>query len=181
MKSLSRVQLLATPWTAAYQAPSSMGFSRQEYWRGVPTPSSRNCVQGLIAKFTLVSLCVCVFSHQVMSDCSLVSCSPPGSSVYGISQVRILESGWHFLLQGIFLTQRSNPPLLRRQVYSLPLSHTGSLLLLLLLLLSCLSRVQLCATPWTAAHQAPLSMGFSRQEYWSGVSSPSPWEACSEL
>ena len=37
-----------------------------------------------------------------------------------------------------------------------------------------LSRVQLCATPWTAAHQAPPSMGFSRQEYWSGVPLPSP-------
>ena len=36
---LSRVQLLATPWTAAYQAPPSMGFSRQEYWSGVPLPS----------------------------------------------------------------------------------------------------------------------------------------------
>ena len=39
MKSLSRVRLLATPWTAAYQAPPSMGFSRQEYWSGVPLPS----------------------------------------------------------------------------------------------------------------------------------------------
>ena len=39
VKSLSRVQLLATPWTAAYQAPRSMGFSRQEYWSGVPLPS----------------------------------------------------------------------------------------------------------------------------------------------
>ena len=39
VKSLSRVQLLATPWTAAYQAPPSMGFSRQEYWSGVPLPS----------------------------------------------------------------------------------------------------------------------------------------------
>ena len=38
-KSLSRAQLLATPWTAAYQAPPSMGFSRQEYWSGVPLPS----------------------------------------------------------------------------------------------------------------------------------------------
>ena len=38
-KSLSRVQLLATPWTAAHQAPPSMGFSRQEYWSGVPLPS----------------------------------------------------------------------------------------------------------------------------------------------
>ena len=38
-KSLSLVQLLATPWTAAYQAPLSMGFSRQEYWSGMPSPS----------------------------------------------------------------------------------------------------------------------------------------------
>ena len=39
MKPLSRVRLLATPWTAAYQAPPSMGFSKQEYWSGVPLPS----------------------------------------------------------------------------------------------------------------------------------------------
>ena len=39
VKSLSRVQLLATPWIAAYQAPLSMGFSRQDYWSGVPLPS----------------------------------------------------------------------------------------------------------------------------------------------
>ena len=39
VKSLSRVRLLATPWTAAYQAPPSMGFSRQKYWSGVPLPS----------------------------------------------------------------------------------------------------------------------------------------------
>ena len=38
VKSLSHVRLLATPWTAAYQAPPSMGFSRQEYWSGVPLP-----------------------------------------------------------------------------------------------------------------------------------------------
>ena len=36
---VSRVQLLATPWTADHQAPRSMGFSRQEYWSGVPLPS----------------------------------------------------------------------------------------------------------------------------------------------
>ena len=39
MKSLSRVRLFATPWTVAHQAPPSMGFSRQEYWSGVPFPS----------------------------------------------------------------------------------------------------------------------------------------------
>ena len=38
-KSLSRVRFFTTPWTAAYQAPPSMGFSRQEYWSGVPAPS----------------------------------------------------------------------------------------------------------------------------------------------
>ena len=38
-KSLSRVRLFVTPWTAAYQAPPSMGFSRQEYWSGLPLPS----------------------------------------------------------------------------------------------------------------------------------------------
>ena len=45
---------------------------------------------------------------------------------------------------------------------------------LLLLLLSRFSRVRLCATPQTAAHQAPLSLGFSRQEHWSGLPFPSP-------
>ena len=39
VKSLSHVRLFATPWTAAYQAPPSMGFSRPEYWSGVPLPS----------------------------------------------------------------------------------------------------------------------------------------------
>ena len=39
VKSLSCVRLLATPWTVAYQAPLSMGFSRQEYWSGLPFPS----------------------------------------------------------------------------------------------------------------------------------------------
>ena len=39
VKLLSRVRLFATPWTVAHEAPPSMGFSRQEYWRGLPFPS----------------------------------------------------------------------------------------------------------------------------------------------
>ena len=39
VKSLSRVQLFATPWTVAYQVPLSIEFSRQEYWSGLPFPS----------------------------------------------------------------------------------------------------------------------------------------------
>ena len=54
------------------------------------------------------------------------------------------------------------------------LNNIHMLLLLLLLLLSRFSRVWLCATPWTAAHQAPPSLGFSRQEHWSGLPFPSP-------
>ena len=50
----------------------------------------------------------------------------------------------------------------------------GNHSILLLLLLSRFSRVRLCATPWTVAHKGPLSMGFPRQEYWSGWPSPSP-------
>ena len=40
VKLLSRIRLFVTPWTAAYQAPQSIGFSRQEYWSGVPLPST---------------------------------------------------------------------------------------------------------------------------------------------
>ena len=51
VKSLSRVRLFATPWTVAHQAPPSMGFSRQEYWSGVPYwPSS--------CKFSKIGTCV---------------------------------------------------------------------------------------------------------------------------
>ena len=44
VKMLSCVRLFGTPWTAAYQAPPSMGFSRQEYWSGLPLPSLRSRV-----------------------------------------------------------------------------------------------------------------------------------------
>ena len=46
VKLLTCVRLLATPWTAAHQAPPSVGFSRQEYWSGVPLPSLKNAGVG---------------------------------------------------------------------------------------------------------------------------------------
>ena len=46
VKLLSRVRLLATPWTAAHQAPLTMGFSRQKHWSGVPLPSPKECMNG---------------------------------------------------------------------------------------------------------------------------------------
>ena len=53
VKMLSRVRLLATPWTATYQAPPSMGFFRQEYWSGVPLPSRVTLLQSLIIYRTI--------------------------------------------------------------------------------------------------------------------------------
>ena len=52
LKSLSCVRLLATPWTAAYQAPPSMGFSRQEYWSGLPLPSPKNTLEGINSRIS---------------------------------------------------------------------------------------------------------------------------------
>ena len=50
VKSLSHVWLFVTPWTAAYQAPPFMGFSRQEYWGGVPLPSPENTLASIICE-----------------------------------------------------------------------------------------------------------------------------------
>ena len=80
--------------------------------------------------------------------CDPIDGSPPGSPVLGILQTRTLE--WVAI-------SFSNAWKWEAKVKSL-------------------SHVQLLATPWTAAHQAPPSMGFSRQEYWSGVSLPSPYD-----
>ena len=52
VKSLSRVQLFATLWTAAHQSPLSMGFSRQEYWSGVPSPSLSFTLKVIIRYWT---------------------------------------------------------------------------------------------------------------------------------
>ena len=84
VKSLSRVRLLATPWTAAYQAPPSMGFSRQEYWSGVPSPSPL-LIAAAVATAAARSLQSCP------TLCDPIDGSPPGSPVPGILQARTLE------------------------------------------------------------------------------------------
>ena len=98
--------------------------------------------------------------------CHPMDCSLPGFSVHGILQARILE--W----VAIPFSRRSSQPWDRTCIAC----FTGIFFMpvLLLLLLSGFSPVRLCATPWTAAHQASPSMGFSRQEHWSGLPFPSP-------
>ena len=65
VKLLSRVQLLATPWTAAYQAPPSMGFSRQEYWSGVPLPSPINALITVFISCQREVVGILLFSFQI--------------------------------------------------------------------------------------------------------------------
>ena len=64
-KSLSCAWLLATPWTAAYQAPPSMGFSRQEYWSGVPLPSPLRSIDFMITSRSKSTLDGLLFSRYL--------------------------------------------------------------------------------------------------------------------
>ena len=68
VKSLSRMRLLATPWTAACQAPPSMGFSRQEYWSGVPLPSCWVKVKGEVIKSKRKALSLAWVASQCFVD-----------------------------------------------------------------------------------------------------------------
>ena len=86
MKSLSRVQLFAISWTVVYQASLSMGFSRQEYWSGLPLPSPKWDTAAAAAAAAAKSLQSCP------TLCNPRDSSPPGSPVPGILQARTLES-----------------------------------------------------------------------------------------
>ena len=77
VKSLSRVRLLATPWTAAHQGPLCMGFSRQEYWSRVPLPS-------LVIMYACIQL---LFLDFYPLPCPLLS---PGTTV--MNKILILET-----------------------------------------------------------------------------------------
>ena len=154
------VQLFTTPWTVACQAPLFMGFFRQEYWSGLPCPPPGYPSYPGIQTLCLLHWQVCSLplappgkprlSNAAAAAKSLQSCptlfdpidgSPSGSSVPGILQARTLE--WVAI-------SFSNAWKWKVKVKSL-------------------SHVWLLVTPWTAAYQAPPSMGFSRQEYWSGL------------
>ena len=80
LSHFSHVQLYATPEMAAYQAPLSLGLSRQEHWSGLPFPSPLHKSESEGAQ-----LC------PTLSD--PMDCGPPGSSVHGIFQARVLEWG----------------------------------------------------------------------------------------
>ena len=80
LSRFSRVQLYATPETAAHQAPPSLGFSKQGYWSGLPFPSPMHESESEAAQLCLT-----------LSD--PMDCSLPDSSIHGIVQARVLEWG----------------------------------------------------------------------------------------
>ena len=88
LSRFSRVQLCATPQTAARQAPPSLGFSRQEHWSGLPFPSPMH-------ESEVAQLC------PTLSD--PMDCSLPGSFVHGIFQAKVLEWGAIAFSEGLVL------------------------------------------------------------------------------
>ena len=144
---------------------SSMGFSRQEDWLPCPPPGGLPdsgiepvtlASSALTGVFFMTSanwealewsmLLLLLSRFSCVRLCNPMDGSPPGSPIPGILQARTLE--W-------VATSLSNAWKWKMKV-------------------KLLSRVQLPATPWTAAYKAPPSMGFSRQEHWSGLPLPSP-------
>ena len=86
--------------------------------------------------------------------------------------IRTVTLGTEIKLDPSLILTEINSRQIRTVMYKVNQKNTFPLLLLLLL--SHFSHVRLCATPEMAAHQAPLSLGFSRQEHWSGLPSSSP-------
>ena len=170
------------PWTIAHQAPLSIGFLRQESWSGLPFLSRKNLPDpgiepaslalqadsllseplGKLSMVCFIMYIILILSYFLffylhiyayiaaksfqlcLTLCDPIDGSPPGSAISGILQARTLE--WVAI-------SFSNAWKWKVKVKSL-------------------SRVRLFVTPWAAAHQAPPSMGFSRQEYWGGVPLP---------
>ena len=143
-KSLQSCPTLCDPIDGSPPGSPSLGFSRQEHWSRLPFPSPVH----ESGKWSEVAQ-----SCPTPSD--PMDCSLPGSSVHGIFQARVLE--WGAIAFSINILKH-NIILLKNRIPGY----------MCMCVLSRFSSVRLFATPWTVAFQVPLSMGFPRQEYWSG-------------
>ena len=144
MKSLSRVQLFATPWTVTRQAPLSMEFSRQVYWIGLPCPPPGNLPNPETEP------------RSPILQAYFLPSEPPGKP-----KPESTESGVQTYMGTIPLDLKFNALITQR----------SRLLHILLERKRNRSRSVVSDSLWPhgMAHQAPLSMGFFRQEYWSGL------------
>ena len=164
VKSLSRVWRFVTQWTVAYQPPLSMGSSRQEYWSGLPFPSPGDLPNPGIEPRSPALQADALPSWATREACISTGGSVPPHchqclSVFIFSHFCrcMLVSHW---LYCVFHERKATSVLFVAMLCYAMLSH--------------FSRVRLCVTPQTAAHQASPSLGFSRQEHWSGLPFPSP-------
>ena len=152
---------------AAHQAPLSLGFSRQEHWSGLPFPSPMHERKS---------------ESEVAQSCPTLrdpmDCSTPGFPVH--HHLPAAAAAAKSLQSGPTLWSHKWQPTRLPCPWDSPGKNTG---VGCHFLLQCMkgkvkvksfSHVRLLATPWTTAYQAPPSIGFSRQEYWSGVPLPSP-------
>ena len=119
-----------------------------------------------------VCVCVCVCALSCLMLWDPMDCSPPGSFIHAIFQARILEWVAIFYSRdvsdpGIEHTLMASPALTGRSFTTAPPGKPC--LLFSVLYTQSLSCVWLFVTPWTVAHQAPLSMGILQEEYWSGL------------
>ena len=172
---LSRVWCFATLWTIACQAPLSMGFPRQEYWSGFPFPSPGDIPDPGTEPASPVS---CI-GRQILYHWA------PGKPFNRMLLLLLLSHFSHVWFCATPETAAHQaPPSLgfsRQEHWSglpFPSPMHESEKWKWKVKVKSLSRVWLFLTPWTAAYQAPPSLGFSRQEYWSGVPSPSPLIEC---
>ena len=129
---------------AAHQAPLSLGFPRQEYWSGLPLPSPMYVC--ILSHFSRVQLCVTLWTAAHQAPLST------GFSWQESWSGLPFPSAWH----------------------SLPFAPGSLSLVQPFLLVQLLSHVWLSVALWTVGCQAPLSMRFSRQEYWSRLPFPTP-------
>ena len=132
-----------TPWTVACQAPLSLEFSRQEYWHGLPFPSPGDLPNPGIEPG----------SPPLQED--YLPSEPPRKPLYNYYNMRNQE-----INVGIIW--------LATDYIWFSLSFTCTHVCVCLCV-QALSHVRLFETPWTITSQAPLSMGFPRQEYWSDL------------
>ena len=180
VQSLSCVRLFVTPWTTAHQASLSITNS----WSSLRLTSIESMMPSshLILCHPLLLLPSIFPSIRVFSNESVLRIRwskywsfsfsiSPSNEYSGLISFRI---DWFdfFTVQGTLKSllqhHSSKPSILQLSAFFIiHLSHSY------MLLLSRVSHVRLCATPYMAAYQAPLSMGFSRREYWSGSPVPS--------
>ena len=118
-----------TPWKVAHQLPPSMGFSRQEYWSGLPFASPGNLPdRGIEPKSPTLQADFTVSKVKVALSCQIL-CDPKHYTVHGIFQARILEWAAFPFSRGVFPTQRLNPGIKHRspalQADSIPADPPG--------------------------------------------------------